>query len=114
MRTIPFNPTAVRLADLTRLPTDLACSQLRQQAELQHCLFDVLKWPGAQAADRAAHALRDSLATLLGLPFDVARAQHAAGVLTGALPRSLLESTQFERQLAAMERLVLGPMARRV
>lgn len=114
MWTIPFTTAPVRLADLIRLPADLACSQVQQQARLQLSLFDALQRPGATAADQAAHVLRDGVANLLGLPFDMARAQHAASVLAGALPRSLLESTRFERQLGAMERLVLGPLARTV
>jgi hypothetical protein len=35
-------------------------------------------------------------------------------VYSGVLPRSLLESTQFEQQLVTMERLTLGPLARSV
>jgi len=51
---------------------------------------------------------------LVALPFDVARHQHAAGVRAGVLPRSLLESQRFERRLSLLERLWLGPWARRV
>lgn len=54
------------------------------------------------------------LRALLALPFDFARHLHAAMVRTGGLPRSLLESQRFERQLGLIERLTLGPLARRV
>ena len=47
-------------------------------------------------------------------PFDLARAQHAAGVQAGLLQRSLLASAEFERRLGQLERLALGPLARRV
>jgi len=82
------------------------------QIQLQHSLIELYQRPGARALDQMMRALRDCAGCLLTLPFDLARAQHAAGVHTGALPRSLLESTQFERQLVTMERLALGPLAR--
>lgn len=51
---------------------------------------------------------------LLGLPFDVARAQYACAVQLGLLERSMLASRNFTRALTAMERLALGPWARHV
>ena len=102
------------LAELTGMPVNLACQQVQQQARMQHCLVDLLQRPGVKALDQLMHALRDGIGSLLALPFDLARAQHAAGVHSGRLPRSLLESTQFEQQLVAMERLALGPLARSV
>lgn len=50
----------------------------------------------------------------LALPFELARHAHAAAVRGGALPRSMLESQRFERQVALLEQLALGPMARSV
>lgn len=85
-----------------------------QQAQLQRSLIEFCQRPGARAVDQLARALHDCAGCLLALPFDLARAQHAAGVCAGALPRSLLESTRFERQLVTMEQLALGPLARRV
>lgn len=102
------------LADLAHLPPDLAWGYAWQQVRLQRSLFELFQRPGAQAADRLARALHDGAASLASLPFDLARAQHAAGVLAGAWPLSLLESTRFEQQLGAMERLALGPLARSV
>jgi hypothetical protein len=49
----------------------------------------------------------------LCLPFEIARHQHAALVHNGALPRSMLESQRFEQGLGLIERLSLGPLARR-
>ena len=53
-------------------------------------------------------------AAALSWPFDLARAQHAASVQSGYCERSLLASAAFERGLDLMERLTLGPFARRV
>jgi hypothetical protein len=101
-------------ADLARLPSDLAWGRAWHLLRLQRSLFELLQHPGARAADRLARTLHDGAAGLASLPFDLARAQHAAGVLAGAWPRSLLESTRFEQQLGAMESLALGPLARTV
>ena len=51
---------------------------------------------------------------LLGLPFDVARAQYARAVQLGLVERSMLASRDFTRALSAIERLALGPWARHV
>jgi hypothetical protein len=114
MWTFPFLGWEPRLAELARLPVDLACSRLWQQARWQRSVLGWLEHPGPHTLDGMLGALQDGFNGALGLPFDCARAQHAAGVLAGALPRSLLESTRFERQLGAMEWLALGPLARRV
>ncbi len=51
---------------------------------------------------------------VLGLPFDVARAQYAAAVQWGLVERSMLASRNFAHALGALEQLALGPWARRV
>lgn len=51
--------------------------------------------------------------SLWGLPFDALRAMHATGVQAGLIKRSMLESRDFERVVVAMERAMLGPLARR-
>lgn len=51
---------------------------------------------------------------MLGLPFDTVRAWYAIGVQAGLIRRSMLESRDFERALGSVERLLLGPLARRV
>ena len=114
MWTFPPATVAPQMADLARLPSDLAWSRVWEQTRLQLGLFSLFQHPDAQAADRLAGALREGATSIASLPFDVARAQHAAAVLAGAWPRSLLESTQFEQQLDAIERLALGPLARSV
>lgn len=51
---------------------------------------------------------------VLGLPFDIARAQYARAVQLGLVERSMLASRDFARTLGAVERLALGPWARHV
>lgn len=53
-------------------------------------------------------------ALILGLPFDLARANYASAVRLGLLENSLLKSARFERELSEIERLSLGLWARRV
>ena len=67
--------------------------------------------PGAArvALGKAAQAWA---AMSLTWPFDLARAQYAAGVQAGLVERSLLASAEFEQQLGRLERLTLGPWAR--
>ena len=52
-------------------------------------------------------------AALLGLPFDAIRLHYATCVQAGLIRRSMLESRDFERLLASVEQLTLGPLARR-
>lgn len=59
-------------------------------------------------------AVQTGPATCLSWPFDLARAQHAASVQSGLRERSLLASADFERRLDLLERMTLGPFARRV
>jgi Na+/H+-translocating membrane pyrophosphatase len=49
---------------------------------------------------------------LLALPFDALRAQYAGAVRAGLAPRSIVESGKWERGLDALEKLLLGPLAR--
>jgi hypothetical protein len=51
---------------------------------------------------------------VLGLPFDVARAQYARAVQVGLIERSMLASRDFSRSVGVMEKLTLGPWARHV
>jgi len=51
---------------------------------------------------------------VLGLPFDVARAQYARAVQVGLIERSMLASRNFSRALSSLEQLALGPWARHV
>jgi hypothetical protein len=51
---------------------------------------------------------------VLGLPFDIARAQYARAVQAGLIERSMLASRDFSRTMGALEQLTLGPWARHV
>ncbi len=59
-------------------------------------------------------AFTKTTSLLLGLPFDLARTNYANAVRLGLIKHSLLNSTKFAQQLGAVERLALGPWARRV
>lgn len=72
-------------------------------------MFDV---PAMRAA--AAGATPRWMRAGLHWPFDLMRVQHANAVRAGWLPRSMLASRDFERSLDSLERLALGPYARRV
>ena len=52
--------------------------------------------------------------SLLRTPFDAMREQYAAAVRAGLVERSLLASARFEHKLGALERVTLGPWARRI
>lgn len=52
--------------------------------------------------------------SVMALPFDGAREQYARAVRAGLLPNSMLAARDFERSLALLENLTLGPFARRV
>ena len=93
-------------------PLELARNLLQRQAS---------SWRRATAAPAMEPApetwtevLRTGPAAGLWWTFDLARAQHAAGVQAGLCKRSLLASADFERRLDLLERLTLGPLARRV
>lgn len=55
-----------------------------------------------------------TLSLLKGLPFDMAREQYAKAVQVGLIPRSMLSWARFERQMDLLEKMTLGPWARRV
>jgi hypothetical protein len=93
---------------------DLACTQWQRQGLVQRRWTELAQRPGVDSAQQALGMVWGCLRDMLAWPFDLARAQHAAGVRAGAWPRSLLESQHFEQQLGLMETLALGPLARRV
>lgn len=59
-------------------------------------------------------SFHQTLARLRGLPFDMAREQYAKAVQVGLIERSMISWARFERQLDSLEKLTLGPWARRV
>ena len=62
----------------------------------------------------AAMSFNRTLTLLQGLPFDMAREQYAKAVQAGLIERSMLRWAKFERQLDLLEKMTLGPWARRV
>jgi len=50
---------------------------------------------------------------LLSMPFDTLRFQYAGAVMAGLVPRSILASAKSERAIDLLEKLALGPAARR-
>jgi len=50
----------------------------------------------------------------LALPFDTLRALYARAAQVGLIRRSMLAQRDFERSVRSVERLALGPWARRL
>ncbi len=50
--------------------------------------------------------------SMLCMPFDAMRHHYASAVSAGLIRRSLIASGQLERTLDALEKLILGPLAR--
>jgi len=48
----------------------------------------------------------------LAMPFDALRFQYASAVMAGLAQRSIIASGKLERTLDALEKLILGPLAR--
>lgn len=67
-----------------------------------------------QNPNTTATSLERTAAMLLVLPFDMAREHYANAVQFGLIERSLLGWARFERQIDSMEKMLLGPWARRV
>ena len=59
-----------------------------------------------------SHAVCHTTSEVLGMPFDMARAQYANAVKVGLIERSMLASARFGRMLNALEQMTLGPWAR--
>ena len=76
------------------------------------------RWPAmplaALQSTVPAVPTRHALSGLLAFPFDAVRAQYGAAVELGLVQRSMLASRKLERCLDRLERLSLGPFARRV
>lgn len=77
----------------------------RATGGFQHCL-------------QSGHGAVDTIGTVVNqvlcMPFDTARALHAAAARAGLIQKSMLECRDFEISLMSLERLTLGPWARRV
>jgi hypothetical protein len=68
----------------------------------------------SQNLTTTAMSFSRTLTLLQGLPFDMAREQYAKAVQVGLIERSMLHWAKFERQLDLLEKMTLGPWARRV
>jgi hypothetical protein len=80
------------------------------RVEPRQCMDDPpFDWARGVAAS-IGHLVRWALR----LPFDIARAVHAAAARSGLIQRSILESRNFEHALMVLEQFTLGPWARRV
>ncbi|MBI5257784.1 MAG: hypothetical protein HY855_14870 [Burkholderiales bacterium] len=77
-------------------------------------LIPAMPWRLPLAFGGGQNAAPPAGKSLLALPFDALRAHYANAVQAGLVERSLLASARVERQLDALERLLLGPLARRV
>jgi hypothetical protein len=60
-----------------------------------------------------AAVLNESLGRYLAVPFDGLRMAYGNAVQLGLAPRSMLVSRDVERTLSVLERMTLGPWARR-
>jgi len=67
-----------------------------------------------QSLTKTATALGRTSSLFFGLPFDVARERYANAVRVGLIQQSMLSGAKFEQDLVALEKLTLGPLARRV
>lgn len=68
----------------------------------------------AQNFSRAACSFKRTASLIQGLPFDIAREQYAKAVQFGLIQRSMLASARFAQQMDLLEKMTLGPWARRV
>jgi hypothetical protein len=95
-------------------PLEWARGLLQHQGFAQRRVLALAEQPSADTAAGLIDAVSLWQASGVAAPFDLARAQYAAGVQAGLIERSLLASSAFERGLDALERLALGPWARTV
>lgn len=63
---------------------------------------------------KTAASLGRTAALIQVLPFDMARENYANAVKIGLIERSLIGWAKFERQIDLLEKMMLGPWARRV
>lgn len=75
-------------------------------------MAQTLQCPRGLAA--AVAAVGKSSQRAFGLPFDLARETYAKAVRIGVMEDSILAEAKFARDLGRLEKLTLGPWARRV
>lgn len=114
MQSLPLPPWARLMTALALWPVEWARALLQRQSQARRSSLALLREPSSTQALDAACCIGALQASGMAAPFDIARAQYAAGVQAGLIERSLLASSAFERRLGRLERLALGPWARSV
>jgi hypothetical protein len=105
-------PLGEALSSIAQWPLQWLGGILARQSTALRKLSALVVQPAPDAASGFAWALWDWRCAAATAPFDLARAEYAAAVQCGVIERSILASAAFERGLAALERLTLGPLAR--
>lgn len=72
------------------------------------------KWDSPEWLVDSLRAAWTGCRAMAVVPFDALRAGRASAVKAGLLPNSMLAARDFEHVLGALERVTLGPLARRV
>ncbi len=114
MQTYRSTPLVGWFSALSMWPFHLARVLLQRQVFARRQAHALAGQGSRSTADAFAGSLRSWPVAGLANPFDLVRAQYAAGVQAGLIERSLLASGALERRLAWLERLTLGPWARGV
>jgi hypothetical protein len=99
---------------LSSWPFEWARGLLQHQAFAQRKAIALVEEPSADTVAGLADAVGVLQSSGVSAAFDLARAQHAAGVRAGLIECSILESGVFERRLGLLERMTMGPLARTV
>lgn len=68
----------------------------------------------SQEFTKTAASFKRTATLFHSLPFDMAREQYAKAVQFGLIQRSMLASAKFAQQMDLLEKMTLGPWARRV
>lgn len=114
MQSFLFISLARWVGALSSAPFDWARGWFQRWAFAGRRAFAWVEQPSPEATVSVVDAAWAWQAHGVAAGFDFARAQYAAGVRAGLIERSLLASGAFERRLGQLERLTLGPLARRV
>jgi len=114
MQYLHFMTLARWFVALSGVPFDWARARLQRQPAVRQRATLSIERPLVAPTFGIANGTRAVQAIGPAALFDLARAQYAVAVQAGLIERSLLASGAFERRLGLLERLTLGPWARRV
>ena len=105
---IPLLEWGMRLGAIPHMPTMLAQTTRSRPVALSpsSSTSPALKSTRPGATSGAAGQ------AFLAMPFDALRFQYASAVMAGLAQRSIIASGKLERALDALEKLILGPLAR--